>query len=114
MNLKTLRLHNFRNYKRFEINFSKNINLIIADNAKGKTNLLEAIYLLSTGKSFKTSNLSELIHHEKTFFFIEAEFEKNSITESIKIYYDLKQKKVLHNSTNYPSRQYYYILMIFH
>ncbi|OGN64883.1 MAG: hypothetical protein A2888_03460 [Chlamydiae bacterium RIFCSPLOWO2_01_FULL_28_7] len=103
MNLKTLRLHNFRNYKRFEINFSKNINLIIADNAKGKTNLLEAIYLLSTGKSFKTSNLSELIHHEKTFFFIEAEFEKNSITESIKIYYDLKQKKVLHNSTNYPS-----------
>lgn len=61
MNLSFLKLQNFRNYKVREFNFSSNTSLIIGDNAIGKTNILEAIYLLATGKSFRAELEREMI-----------------------------------------------------
>ncbi|HEX2583326.1 MAG TPA: AAA family ATPase, partial [Chlamydiales bacterium] len=55
MHLKSLYLRNFRNYAEMEIQFSPRINLLYGDNAQGKTNLLEAIYLIATGRSFRTA-----------------------------------------------------------
>lgn len=62
MKLLNLKLSNFRNYSYLEFIPSKNINVIIGKNAIGKTNLLEAIYILTVGKSFRTIKDSEIIN----------------------------------------------------
>jgi len=61
MYLNFLKLQNFRSYKAREFRFSASSTLIIGDNAIGKTNILEAIYLLSTGKSFRAELEREMI-----------------------------------------------------
>lgn len=63
--LKTLNLTNFRNFAKKEIEFGNSVNVINAPNAKGKTNILEAIVLLSLGKSFKTRKEEECIKYEE-------------------------------------------------
>lgn len=103
MILKTLRLHNFRNYSDETFSFGPKLNIIHGGNAQGKTNLLEAIYLLSTGKSFRTAHLNELIMQGKSYFQLEAEIVKDLVAQTIKIYFDETQKKAQHNSNNLPS-----------
>ena len=61
MYIKSLEIKNFRNYEDFSIEFDKNLNIIIGKNAQGKTNLIEAVFLSSIGKSFRTSKESDLI-----------------------------------------------------
>lgn len=61
MYIKTLRLVNFRNYRRAELEFSEGTNIICGGNAQGKTNLLEAVYLFARGKSYRTRSDRELI-----------------------------------------------------
>ena len=53
MILKKINLINFRNYSNLELNFSKKINIFIGNNAQGKTNILEAMYVLSVTKSHR-------------------------------------------------------------
>ena len=45
---------NFRNIKKCDIELSDGVNVLLGDNAQGKTNLLESVYILSTGRSFRT------------------------------------------------------------
>ena len=54
MKLTKINLTNFRNYDKLELNFDKNINIFIGNNAQGKTNILESIYVLSITKSHRT------------------------------------------------------------
>jgi DNA replication and repair protein RecF len=61
MILKTISLSQFRNFSNNKIEFSEGVTVIVGDNATGKTNILEAICLLSTGKSFKARLESEMI-----------------------------------------------------
>ncbi len=61
MYINKIKLKNFRNYTQQEIEFNKNINIIYGDNAQGKTNILESIFLSSFGKSFRTNKEKELI-----------------------------------------------------
>lgn len=61
MQIKKITLKNYRNYDNLEIKFSKNINIIIGNNAQGKTNILESIYLLGITRSFLTTNDKNLI-----------------------------------------------------
>ena len=61
MTVSEIRLYGFRNYSEFSTDFSDRVNVIIGDNAQGKTNLLEAIYFISTGRSFRARNDRELI-----------------------------------------------------
>ncbi|MBU1199954.1 DNA replication and repair protein RecF [Patescibacteria group bacterium] len=61
MNLKQLKLIDFRNYKNKEFDFSKGINVVWGGNATGKTNLLEAIYLLGLGESFRARKIDEMV-----------------------------------------------------
>lgn len=62
MFLKHLSLQNFRSYTKAAFDFSKQITVIVGPNTSGKTNLLEAIYLVSTGKSFRAEKDTELIY----------------------------------------------------
>ena len=61
MFVKSLELNNFRNYNDLSIELSENTNIFYGDNAQGKTNILEAIYLASTTKSHKGSKDREII-----------------------------------------------------
>lgn len=54
-------MRNFRNYEGIFLKFDPNVNLIVGDNAQGKTNLLEAIAYLGSGKSFRTQKAAELV-----------------------------------------------------
>ena len=53
MIIKSIKLENFRNYESLELSFEKGTNILYGDNAQGKTNVLEAVYLSATTKSHK-------------------------------------------------------------
>lgn len=55
MYIDSLQLRNFRNYQSLELKLHPRINLFVGNNAQGKTNVLEAIYLLATTKSFRAT-----------------------------------------------------------
>ena len=61
MKLLDLQLYDFRNYEKLDVSFDPGVNLILGENAQGKTNLLEAVSYLSAGKSFRTARTQELI-----------------------------------------------------
>ncbi len=63
--IKSIKLTNFRNFKNKEIGFLPGITLILGPNASGKTNILESLYFLSTGKSFKANLEAEVINYKK-------------------------------------------------
>src|SRR5699024_9641659 len=67
MFIKQLKVKNYRNYETLDITFDNKVNVIIGENAQGKTNLLEAIYLLAFTKSYRTTHDRELIRWEEEF-----------------------------------------------
>ena len=89
--IKKLKLNNFRNYQTQEIEFDKNINIIYGENAQGKTNIIEAIFLSSVGKSFRTNKEKELIKFNENFCNVEIDYEKSDRDGNIKI--DISTKK---------------------
>ncbi len=101
--LKRLYLKDFRNYKSECFEFSPQLNAIIGKNAQGKTNLLEAIYLLMTGRSFRTSNLSDLPYFGCSSFYLEAHFEKAGIEQTLKMTYHEKERIIILNQTPIPT-----------
>ena len=76
MYINKIKLTNFRNYEQQGIEFNKNINVIYGDNAQGKTNILESIFLSSFGKSFRTSKEKELIKFGQNNLIVETEYQK--------------------------------------
>ena len=61
MVIKSLELADFRNYKELNISFDRGTNILYGDNAQGKTNLIEALYLLTGQKSFRQTKESEFV-----------------------------------------------------
>jgi len=76
MRIISLSLRNFRNYRSADLDLNKGLNIFVGDNAQGKTNLLEAIYVLSLSKSYRTSREAELIRHGADAAIIRAQVEK--------------------------------------
>ena len=72
MKLNELKLRSFRNYGETAVAFDPGVNLIVGDNAQGKTNLLEAIAYLGSGKSFRTQKTGELVRFGGEFGEIEG------------------------------------------
>lgn len=87
MILKNLKLQNYRNYEQLNISFSDNINIIVGNNALGKTNILEAIYVLALTKSFRTSTDSNLIQNNYERFIVEGKVCKDLFSDKLKIQY---------------------------
>ena len=86
-----IKINNFRNYKQEEIKLDKNINLFYGENAQGKTNIIEAIFLGSMGKSFRAKKDKEMIKLNSEKAEVEIEYEKTDRDGKIKI--ELSNKK---------------------
>lgn len=89
--IKKIKINNFRNYKKEEINLEKAINLFFGENAQGKTNIIEAIFLGSMGKSFRAKKDREMINLQSEKAEIELDYEKSDRDGNIKI--ELSTKK---------------------
>ena len=91
MYIDNLKIQNFRNYKEQEINFENKINIFYGDNAQGKTNILESIFISSFGKSFRTNKEKELIKMGENFLKVQTHFQKKDRDGEIKV--EISDKK---------------------
>ena len=73
MRLESLQLRDFRNYEELSLDFAPGVNLIVGDNAQGKTNLLEAISYFGSGRSFRAQKTGEMIRFSADFADLEAD-----------------------------------------
>jgi len=86
LKIKQLKLKNYRNYDFLELEFDESTNIFYGDNAQGKTNILESIYLCGTTKSHRGTKDRDLIKFEKEESHIEAVVEKNGVPFKIDIH----------------------------
>ena len=91
MIIKSLDLENYRNYSNLSIKFDKGNNILTGENAQGKTNILEAIYLCSTTKSHKGNKDSEIINFNSEESHLRTIINKND--EDIRIDMHLRKGK---------------------
>lgn len=93
MYIKDIELHNFRNYRDLELAFHPSVNLILGNNAQGKTNLLESIYITSMGKSFRTSKDQEMILFGEEFGRVKVNAQKDYYDTSVELILSKDSKK---------------------
>lgn len=93
MHIETLRLSNYRNYEAASAEFSKHVNVFLGENAQGKTNIMEAIYVLAMAKSHRTSNDKELIRWDAEYGKIKGDVHKKYGTVPFELTISQKGKK---------------------
>ena len=95
MYIKDISVKNFRNYEEEKIELSNGINVFFGDNAQGKTNIIESIFICSMGKSFRTNKDKELINFQKDNLEVEINYQKKDRDGKIKFILDNKNKKFM-------------------
>ena len=93
--VKSLTLYNFRNYTERRFEFTNSLNVITGKNAQGKTNLVEALYFCSIGKSFRTSKESDLINFNAEKARVKIVVEDKSGEKEIEILFNRHSKKII-------------------
>ncbi|HSP22941.1 MAG TPA: DNA replication/repair protein RecF [Planococcus sp. (in: firmicutes)] len=88
-----LELSNYRNYEKLELTFSPGINVFIGENAQGKTNIMESLYVLSMAKSHRTANDKELIRWESEYGKIKGDVHRKYGKLPLEIILSKKGKK---------------------
>ena len=91
MFVESIQLNNYRNYDSADVTFSPGVNIFFGDNAQGKTNLLEAVYLSATSCSHRGSKDRELIRFGEEEAHIRLFFRKQTLSHRLDFH--LKQKK---------------------
>lgn len=94
MVLQRLELKKFRNYSRLELSLSPGVNLFYGRNGQGKTNLLEAVSLLSLGRSFRTKRENEFIQWDAETCYLKGFFQHDDTARIVEIGFGQNQKKV--------------------
>ena len=84
MNLNKLSLRDFRNYSSLELEFAPGVNLIVGENAQGKTNLLEAIAYLGSGRSFRANRTAEMVRFGAEFADVEGQIQAQERDQSVR------------------------------
>lgn len=93
MHLARLRLRDFRNYARLDLEFSPGFHLLLGNNAQGKTNLLEALYLIATLRSFRGVGSAQMVRHGQKGYFIGGDVISEA-TREVKIYWSALQRSL--------------------
>lgn len=102
MHLARLRLRDFRNYSRLDADFTPGFHLLLGDNAQGKTNILEAIYLIATLRSFRGVGGAQMIRHGQKGYFIGSHIVGQGEHET-KMYWSARERSL--NLDNRPVRK---------
>ncbi|MFD2679640.1 DNA replication/repair protein RecF [Bacillus seohaeanensis] len=76
MYIEQIELKNYRNYESIEVDFENKVNVILGENAQGKTNIMESIYVLAMAKSHRTSNDKDLIRWDEEYAKIKGRIQK--------------------------------------
>src|SRR5690349_24960116 len=88
-----LRLRDFRNYARLDADFPQGFNVLRGDNAQGKTNILEAIYLMATLRSFRGVGGAQMIRHGQKGYFVGGQVVGQNDQE-IKMYWSARERNL--------------------
>ena len=95
MKINSIILENFRNYKNLELDFDPSRNIIVGENAQGKTNLIEAIYLTAFARSFRTNNSADLIRFGESRGRVSTDINSEDIDKNINIVIRSDGKKMI-------------------
>jgi DNA replication and repair protein RecF len=95
MILTSLSLLNYKNFESISFDFDDKINCLVGDNGVGKTNVLDAIYQLSFGKSYFNPVTTQNIRHGADFFVIDGHYTQGQQTERVIVSYKRNQKKII-------------------
>jgi DNA replication and repair protein RecF len=93
MHLGQLRLRDFRNYGRIDASFAPGFHLFLGDNAQGKTNILEAIYLIATLRSFRGVGSAQMVRHGQKGYFVSGKIATQGEHE-VKIYWSARERNL--------------------
>ncbi len=93
VHLAHLRLRDFRNYARCDVDFDPGFHVLLGDNGQGKTNILEAIYLIATLRSFRGVGGAQMIRHGQKGYFLGASV-VGQTERDIKIYWSQPERKI--------------------
>lgn len=93
MHLAHLRLRDFRNYARLDADFLPGFHVLLGDNAQGKTNILEAIYLMATLRSFRGVGGAQMVRHGQKGYFVGGKVVGGGGHE-IKMYWSVAERKL--------------------
>jgi len=94
LKINKLYLKNFRNYSDLVVEFNDKLNIIIGNNAQGKTNILEAIYFLSITKSFLSVNEKTLIFRDKEFSKVQGDIVNSGFKKKLSVLINNNEKKI--------------------
>lgn len=93
MKLEQIEARDFRNLERLSYHPGPGLNILLGDNAQGKTNILESIYLLSTGTSFRTGSDKNLVRYEKDTYVLCGKYSCNERNLETVLSYSIKNGK---------------------
>src|SRR3954471_7074726 len=93
VHLAHLRLRDFRNYTRLDADFTPGFHLLLGDNAQGKTNVLEAVYLVATLRSFRGVGGAQLVRHGQKGYFVGAKVTSQGEHE-VKMYWSVRERNL--------------------
>lgn len=100
MQINNIDVSHFRNYHHFFIEFDKGVNILIGGNAQGKTNLIEAIYLLSVCRSFRTRINEQMIGFDSEFARVKGEVYSNARIHSLEVFLSKNIKRAKADGTD--------------
>lgn len=109
MKITKLQLENFRNYKLHAHNFDRELTILVGPNAVGKTNFLEAVYMLSLGKSFRCDEHGDMVNWNMDHLRCTGEIQLEDETLQLEVFYShqpLKKKNFKRNGVNLKNRDY--------
>lgn len=98
MKIKEITLRNFRNYRELRLELNSHLNIFVGNNAQGKTNILEAIYLLATTKSFRATKEIEMVKHDESRALISGNVEREA-THTLEIILNTFAPKIVKYNT---------------
>jgi len=103
MRVNSIYIENFRKLLKRNFEFSNSFDIIVGQNCSGKTTLLEAIYILSTGKSFLTNHILNCINFSANFFLLSTKFERDDGVDSVDFLLGDKKREIRYNSQKISS-----------